>query len=202
MKNKKGFTLIELLAVIVILAVLLGIAIPKVSQYITNSRKDSFVSQAKYIVDSVRNDATSLMFPFPIQNNDITIVTLDLVSLKDSDNKTSFGGTYLYNKSYVAIINIGTGVDPEYKYFFAAQDSKGYAIPLLEEKEITTDKIIAKAKNKMEVTIQSLCGTKEGYARSYSTISGLDKYQPVDENGNKISWNATIFSKEGCVGNE
>lgn len=202
MKNKKGFTLIELLAVIIILGVLLGIAIPKVTQYITNSRKNSFISQAKYIVESVRNDATSLMFPFPIQRNDVTIVTLDMVSLKDSDNKSAFGGTYLYNKSYVAIINIGTGIDPEYRYFLAVQDSKGYAIPLLLEKELSIDRIVAKAKNKMEVTIQSLCGTKEGYVRSYNTISGLDKYQPVDENGNRISWNATIFSKEGCVGNE
>ena len=33
--GKKGFTLIELLAVIVILAVLMAIAIPKVTQYIT-----------------------------------------------------------------------------------------------------------------------------------------------------------------------
>lgn len=202
MKNRKGFTLIELLAVIIILGVLLGIAIPKVTQYITNSRKDSFISQAKYIVDSVRNDATSLMFPFPIQKNDVTIVTLDMVSLKDSNNKSAFGGSYLYNKSYVAIINIGTGVDPEYRYFFAAQDSKGYAIPLLLEKDLSTDKIVAKAKNKMEVTIQSLCGTKEGYVKTYNTISGLDNYQPIDENGNKINWNATIFSKEGCVGNE
>lgn len=202
MKNKKAFTLIELLAVIVILGVLLGIAIPKVTQYITKSNKDNFVNQAILVVDSVRDDATSLMFPEPIQNNDVTIVTLDMVSLKDTNYKSSFGGTYLYNKSYVAIINVGTGIDPEYKYFFAAQDSKGYAIPLLEEKEISTDKIIAKAKNKMEVTIQSLCGTEEGYTKSYSTISGLDKYQPVDENGNKLSWNATIFSKEGCASNE
>ena len=43
MKNNKGFTLIELLAVIVILGILLALAIPRVSQYINNSKKDSFV---------------------------------------------------------------------------------------------------------------------------------------------------------------
>ena len=52
--NRKGFTLIELLAVIVILGVLLIIAVPKVSQYITNSRKNSFISEANIFIDSVK----------------------------------------------------------------------------------------------------------------------------------------------------
>ena len=50
--NKNGFTLIELLAVIVILGVLLSIAVPRVSQYISNSRKNSFVSAASVTGDT------------------------------------------------------------------------------------------------------------------------------------------------------
>lgn len=201
MKNKKGFTLIELLAVIVILGVLLGIAIPEVSHYINKSKKDGFVSSAKMIIDSVRQDAISEIYPLPINSNDVTIVTLDIASLEKAQDKSAFGGNYLYNKSYVAIINVGSGIDPEYQYYFAAQDSKDYAIPLTLETKIDSDVIIAKAKNKMEVTVQSLCGTKEGYVKSYNTISGLEDIQPVDENGNRLDWNATIFSSEGCVGN-
>lgn len=196
--NKKGFTLIELLAVIVILGVLLGIAIPKVSQYINQSRKNSFVSEAEVFIDSVRNDATSEIYPFPIRSNDVTIVTFDIANLDKSKNKSPYGGSYVYNKSYVAIINVGTGTDPEYKYYLAVQDTKNYAIPLTLESELDAKKVVANAKNKMEVTIQSLCGTKEGYNREYTEISGLNDVQPVDENGNKINWNATIFSKEGC----
>lgn len=202
MKSRKGFTLIELLAVIVILGVLIGIGIPKVSQYINLSKKDGFVSSAKLMVKSVRQDATSELYPLPINSNDVTIVTLDAVKLEKAQEKSSFGGEYLYNKSYVAIVNVGTGTDPEYEYYFASQDSKNYAIPLTAESKLTSDVVIAKAKNKMEVTVQSLCGTKEGYEKTYSTISGLEKVQPVDENGNKISWNAIIFSGKGCVGNE
>ena len=61
---------------------------------------------------------------------------------------------------------------------------------------------LKKAKNKMEVTIQSLCGTPEGFFKEYATISGLDDIQPDDENGGKLNWQATIFSGEGCAGSE
>lgn len=202
MKNKKGFTLIELLAVIVILGVLLAIAIPKVSHYISNSKKDSYVSSAKLYVDSVRNDATSELFSKPITNSDVTIVSLDMVKLEKAQGDSSFGGAYEYNKSYVAIINVGTGTDPEYAYYIAVQDSKGYAIPLTEETKLKGDVVVANAKNKMEVTIQALCGSKEGTKTSLATISGLEEIQPVDENGDKINWNATIYSGNKCAASE
>ena len=53
-RKNLGFTLIELLAVIVILAVLLGIAIPMVSGYMTNSRKDSYIDSIKLYIDDVK----------------------------------------------------------------------------------------------------------------------------------------------------
>ncbi len=196
--NKRGFTLIELLAVIVILGVLLMVAVPKVTQYITNSRKNSIISEAGLFINSVRNDATSEMYPFPVRSNDVTIVMFDIANLDKSQKKSPFGGSYISNKCYVAIINVGTGTEPEYKYYLALQDSKNYAIPLISESELASDKIVANAKNKMEVTVQSLCGSVDGYNREYAEISGLNDVQPVDENGNRLNWNATIFSKEGC----
>ena len=198
MKNKKGFTLIELLATIVILGVLLAILIPRVSQYITNSRKGGFVSAAKIFVDSVRHDATEEDYPLPVNNNDVTIVTLDKASLQKSKEKSSFGGDYIYGNSYVVILNVADGTNPEYKYFIATQDSKNYAIPLTIEAELDSDKVVANAKNKMEVTIQTLCGTEEGTSTTLASISGLNDYQPVDEAGIKLPWNATIFSTELC----
>lgn len=42
--NKKGFTLIELLAVIIILGLLMAIAIPSVTRYIDQSRKNTLVT--------------------------------------------------------------------------------------------------------------------------------------------------------------
>ncbi len=198
MKNKKGFTLIELLAVIVILGILLAILIPRVSQYITNSRKGGYVSTAKVFVDSVRHDATSELYPKPINNNDVTIITLDKASLQKSKEKSSFGGNYVYGNSYVVIINTSDGTDPEYKYFIAVQDTKNYAIPLTAEEELDTEDVVANAKNKMEVTIQTLCGSPEGTQTTLANISGLQEYQPTDANGVKLPWNATIFSTDAC----
>ncbi len=79
MKNKeKGFTLIELLAVIVILGLLMAIAIPSVTKYITESRKKTLVSSIEAFVDSamvmVNNNEfgtlsdSSKLFYIPVSN--------------------------------------------------------------------------------------------------------------------------------------
>ena len=49
--KKKGFTLIELLAVIIILGILMLIAIPSVSGYITSSRKNAYADTIHKVVD-------------------------------------------------------------------------------------------------------------------------------------------------------
>ena len=57
-RNIKGFTLIELLAVIIIMGILMMTAIPAVTKYIENSRKDTFWQTAKSYIDAAR---TSLL---------------------------------------------------------------------------------------------------------------------------------------------
>jgi len=51
-RNKKGFTLVELLAVIVILAIILVIAVPKITKTIDETRNGAFISSAKLIAAS------------------------------------------------------------------------------------------------------------------------------------------------------
>ena len=56
--NRKGFTLIELLAVIVILAIVMGIAANSVLTSINNSRKSSLYSAAQNAANTLNNWAT------------------------------------------------------------------------------------------------------------------------------------------------
>lgn len=192
MKNKKGFTLIELLAVIVILAVLLAIAIPKVTQYITNSKKDSLITTSKDFINAVRNDATSELFEFPIGVDDVTIISLDLIKLEKGGNKSSFGGAWQPKYSYVTIVNIGTDEDPDYKYYIAVRDSKRYNIGLTEENLLERSSIIRNDTFNTKVTIDAMCGTEEGTYKVIDNIAGLEKYKP------STGWNATVYSSVGC----
>ncbi len=58
-EKKKAFTLIELLAVIIILGVLMIIAIPAVTSYISNSRKSAYIDTAKQVIGATRNIVNS-----------------------------------------------------------------------------------------------------------------------------------------------
>jgi type IV pilus assembly protein PilA len=53
-KKQSGFTLIELLAVVVVLAIILAIAVPAISNVITSSRKSAFESDAKMVLQAVK----------------------------------------------------------------------------------------------------------------------------------------------------
>ena len=54
MKNKKGFTLVELLAVIVILALIMGIAVVSIGSVLQSSKKKIMFENAQSILNGVR----------------------------------------------------------------------------------------------------------------------------------------------------
>ena len=54
MKNKKGFTLVELLAVIVILALIMGIAVVSIGGVLSSSREKTYRETAASIINGVR----------------------------------------------------------------------------------------------------------------------------------------------------
>ena len=81
MKKKNGFTLVELLAVIVILAIILVIAVPKITDTIKNSKIASFESSAK----TIAAQAEKKKMEKEILEDTGSINCSDIVKLNDTD---------------------------------------------------------------------------------------------------------------------
>lgn len=192
--KKNGFTLIELLSVIVILGIISTIAVPQVTGYIEKSKRDAFVQMANSYVDSVNASIVSEVFDAPVESNDMTVVNIDMIELDKETPNSPYGSPWIISKSYVAVVNTGTTVDPKYVYYFAGQDEDRNAIPLTEISKITEKSVTNKARNTMEVTVQSLTGNISGNNSTKSIISGIDNIK--DKNGNKIDWNVKIYTNQ------
>lgn len=125
--NKKGFTLIELLAVIVILAVVLGIAIPAVSQYITKSKKNGYKSDLLEFVDAARNVAAlGEDYTFPTDSGEALVIPFEklTIALEKGGKESPYGNAWDEKGSFVMIVNKGTADSPRYEYFVQASDGK------------------------------------------------------------------------------
>ena len=112
MEKGKGFTIVELLAVIVILAIVLAIAIPRISNYEKERKKDLFFSVAKNILREIEyenvdnEDSLSSILSsieIDVSNNQIDIDKSKVYRDVDGDitinlfGKGSYDGLYLCN---------------------------------------------------------------------------------------------------------
>lgn len=139
--NRNAFTLMELLAVIVILGVIMLIAIPSISNVITNSRKDAFIRSADMYINAVRDMVTSGTVDYPVDPKKATLVSLRAIDLEGKSGEkavSTFGGLWdadaTSTKAYVVFHNSRTAADPRYTYYFAAVDQKGNCMALTEER--------------------------------------------------------------------
>lgn len=131
--NKNGFTLVELLAVIVILATIVMIAAPNVTGYLENSRKKSYVLNAKAVVEAVSNDI--------LMNGSKTAYNIeDINKLLDSNHrlKTSPYGQDYSEGSYVKVEKDATG---NYVYSICLTDTGKNGIELTKAADLTDDSV-------------------------------------------------------------
>lgn len=139
-KNRnKGFTLIELLAVIIILGILMAVAIPSMTKYIENSKKDAFWQTAKTYVNAARYGL--LNDEFQNTKNEIcslpptgqaTLVPTNIIILEKGSTKSAWNKDM--GVSYVVCVDKGSADKPNYVYYYAGRDtdSNGIGSPTLE----------------------------------------------------------------------
>ena len=132
--NKKGFTLIELLAVIVILGLLMAIAIPSITRYITQSRKKTLVTTIENYIGSVTNQVNAMEYSFTNSKN-IYAVPIECISV-ERGGKNPFGEWMAASNAYWAYVLVQYDeISSSYIYGFTFKDSAGYGLyPTSQEK--------------------------------------------------------------------
>lgn len=131
--KNKGFTLIELLAVIIILGILMAVAIPSMTKYIENSKKDAFWQTAKTYVNAARYGLLNDEFgnteggicSLP-PTGQATIVPTSIITLEKGSKKSAWNKDLTI--SYVVCVDEGSADKPKYVYYYVGRDSDNNGI--------------------------------------------------------------------------
>ena len=189
-KNIKGFTLIELLAVIVILGVLLAIAIPAVSKYINTAKKSTYIINVKEYADAAKKELHLIdsEYEFPVSYGDATIISFQELesALENGGKKSSYGGEFEKDYSYIMVVNDGTAEKPQYTYYIAAIDSKGYAIGV---KDGTASAQVIAYDNLSNENVVQVSGSGIKFDTAHNPASGDFK----DRKGNPMTISVTQY---------
>ena len=127
--NKKGFTLVELLAVLVLISLLMGLAIPGINRISNNMKKKSYNQKIKLVESAAelwgqdnktRLQATTNCPSEIIQCKIITIEDLITDNYLDSDNNS---GNYINPKNDKDMKNCKVFVYKQNKRVYAKYDN-------------------------------------------------------------------------------
>ena len=133
-RKSKGFTLIELLAVIVILGLLMAIAIPSVTKYITQSRKKTITTTIGNYIGALTNQVNDMEYIFT-EANTVYAVPIECIAL-ERGGTNPFGEWMQASNSYWAYVLVQYDDNTSsYTYGFTFKDSAGYGLyPTTSEK--------------------------------------------------------------------
>lgn len=172
-----GFTLIELLAVIIILSILLIIAIPTVTEYISNSRKTSYISTANSYIIGTKNLVNS--GKLDIYDVDATYYIPGVcISMEKGENRSPFGDFLDY---YIVVTYDGSG----YNYYWTSRDTGNMGIYLTHGSLLKSDSVKSGVKqistnigvgNRIKILVLKNDCTTENADVKIPTLS-------IDENG-------------------
>ncbi len=134
-KRSKGFTLIELLAVIIILGVLMIIAIPSVTTYISNSRDSAYASTVQEAIGGARTLVNS--GKLETYDRDTTYYIPMSCIPTESGLQTPYGN---FDEAYILVTYNGDGYD----YYFTGKDTSNVGINKITKYEDINADIITK----------------------------------------------------------
>ena len=211
MKNNKGFSLVELLAMLVVLAILMGIAIPNISGMLKNQRLNIIKSDASKMVDTTKIKVSKNKIVKP-GNNECLVFSLDY--LNDNDNITTGpnGGKYSEYDSFVLYTRKGS----RYKYYVRLiekvkeNEYSGFDLVDIDEiketennniQKVTTeynlseDKATSKVNLDANSRIRSICSSVRDYYVNSKHICAKYKNGYFDKDGNLTTQSAC---EESC----
>ena len=171
MKNK-GFSLIELLAVIIILGILMLIAIPSVTSYINNSRRETYINTINELVKG----SQVMVNGGELEVNDPNTTYYVPASAVKTENGVATSPYGKISDAYIVVTYDGDNYD----YYYVGRDSADMGIPAITKVDLLKKELI---EGNLDITSTTVgIGERENIIVFKGDGSGIERTDTASSN--------------------